>query len=186
MWPLLFGLWKARRGRKAAVATIAPLVERSRRRLRDIPDSAWHDPYLVGFMMMLITLSAQREVDEIDTQALGLAQCRAWSEITGMNDDVIGEETLHLCETEDREFERGWRDAVTVDLALCQSASARSSDPGVAVLDEGLGIDVNAETAPDAENVLQLWEQYFEAQIMSHAAHRIVPARGSGAAHPVP
>jgi hypothetical protein len=180
MWPLLFGLWKARRGRKAAVAIIAPFVERSRRRLKGVPDSAWHDPYLVGFMVMLITLVARREVNALDTQALGLVQCSAWSEITGMT-DVIGEETLHLCETGDRDFERGCHDAMAVDLALSKSAAARDSDLGISDLDGGLGGAIDAERDPEMDEAMQLWQQFFDAQVMTHVAQGIMPARGAGA-----
>lgn len=50
-----------RRGRRAAVTTIGPLVERSRAALNGIPDIAWRDPYLVGFMLTLITIVARVE-----------------------------------------------------------------------------------------------------------------------------
>jgi hypothetical protein len=169
---LLFGLWKARRGRKAAVATIVPFVERSRRRLKDIPDTVWLDPYLVGFMVMFITLVARREVDTLDTQSLGLVQCSAWGEITGMRADLVGEGTLHLCETADRDFERGCRDAIAIDLALYKGIVARNSDLGIAGLDEDF-IAGPGERDPEVDEIMQLWEQYFETEVMAHVAQNV-------------
>lgn len=177
MWPLLLGLWKARRGRKAAVVTIAPLVEHSRRRFKEIPETAWLDPYLVGFMMMLITVVARREVT-LDTQALALVQSGAWGEITGMKADLIGEETLHLCTTGDKNFERGCRDAIAVDLALYRSSVAQNSDFGV------FGLDIGAERDPETDNVMLLWEQCFDGQVMTHAAAQsIIPGGVDDIAH---
>lgn len=185
MWPLLVGLWKARRGRKAAVATIAPFIERSRQRLRDIPETAWLDPYLVGFMVMLITLVARREVSALDSQALGLVQGGAWGEITGVKSDLIGEETLHLCTTGDREFERGCRDAIAIDLALYRNSVERNSDLGFTGLHDGLGLDMGEARDPEADNLMLLWEHYFDAQVMAHsAAQRVVLERGAGLAYP--
>jgi hypothetical protein len=174
MWPLLLGLWKARRARKAAVAIIAPFVEQSRRRLKDIPESAWLDPYLVGFMVMFITLVARREVNALDTQALGLVQCGAWGEITGMKSDLIGEETLHLCATGDRDFERGCRDAIAIDLALYRSEVARNSDLGITGLQEGLGFGIDGESEPEIDDVVLLWQHYFETAITSYSAQGAV------------
>jgi hypothetical protein len=183
MWPLLLGLWKARRGRRAAVATISPFVESSRRRLKDIPESAWLDPYLVGFMVMFITLVARREVNALDTQALGLVQCGAWGEITGMKDDLIGEETLHLCATGDRDFERGCRDAIAIDLALYRSEVARNSDLGIGGLNDDLGFGLGGERDPEIDDVMLLWQQYFETQITSCSARSNMPGPGIGSIH---
>ncbi len=170
MWPLLSGLWKARRGRKAAVAVILPFVERSRQRFSPVPDAAWLDPYLVGFMMMLITLVARREVEVLDTQALALVQCSAWGEITGLKPDLVGEETLHLCATGDREFERGCRDAIEIDLALYKSLIVRNSDLGFSRLHAGFGFHLAGERVPEFDDIMALWDRYFDAQLMVHAA----------------
>ncbi len=115
MWPLIRGLWNARRGRKAAVAAIAPLVTKSRHRLDGIPERAWMDPYIVGFMMMLITLAARRAVNISDSQTLGAVQLEAWSEITEQRLSSIGDETLHLSASQHKAFELGCRNAVAFD-----------------------------------------------------------------------
>jgi len=183
MWPLLLGLWKARRARKAAVTAIAPFVQRSRRRLGDIPETAWLDPYLVGFVVMFITLVARRQVDALDSQALGLAQCSAWGEITGMKPDLIGEETLHCCEIGDRDFERGCRDAMTVDLALYRSSIMRHGDLGVMRLQDDSGFDIAGERDCEVDDIMQLWDGFFEAQVLQTGLHRHAPERASDVAH---
>jgi len=178
MWPLLLGLWKARRGRKAAVAAIAPLVERSRQRLNGIPDAAWLDPYLVGFMITFITLVARREVNALDSQALGLVQCSAWGDITGMKAELVGEETLHCCELGDRDFECGCRDAVTVDLALYRGSFTREADRGE---ERNIGVDEVA----DIDAIMALWEEHFDAKVLYAASRRDAtepqPCLGGGA-----
>jgi hypothetical protein len=118
MWPSMRGLWKARRARRAAVATIAPLVERSRYRLNGTSDVAWLDSYMVGFMVMLITFVVRREVGILETQALGLVQCEAWGEITGIKSDIIGEEVLLLSAARHKNFELGCRNAIAFGEAL--------------------------------------------------------------------
>lgn len=165
MWPLLLGLWKARRGRKAAVAVIAPFVQSSRQRLNGIPASAWLDPYLVGFMVMFITLVARRQVDALDSQALGLVQSGAWGDITGLKSDLIGEETLHCCETGNRDFERGCRDAISLDLALHRS-NADFSIGGLPDSIEGRDAEV--------DEVMHLWEHCFDTQVLNVMALRNV------------
>lgn len=176
MWPLLLGLWKARRGRKAAVGIIAPFVTHSRQHLGSIPDSVWLHPYLVGFMVMFITLVARREVNVLDTQALGLVQSGAWAEITGLRPELIGEETLHCCAVGDRDFERGCRDAIDIDLALYRSSAMRNADIGFTGAHHGLGLGMNGERDPEADNIMLLWENYFDTHILSHvAAHDAAP-----------
>lgn len=168
MWPLLRGLWKARCGRKVAVAAIAPLVERSRHRLTDIPDSAWLDPYLVGFMVMFITLVARRKVDALDTHALSLVQCNAWGDITGMRSDLIGEETMHLCSTGNKEFERGCRDAIAFDVELYKTAVEPNTDLDFSLRPDGG--DPNMSDGSRSADVMIMWEDYFEHRVMAHAA----------------
>jgi hypothetical protein len=42
-WGVL-SLWKARRGRRAATSAISPLMNKTRQRLQELPDSVWHEP----------------------------------------------------------------------------------------------------------------------------------------------
>jgi hypothetical protein len=163
MWPVLRALWTARRGRRAAVAAIAPLVARSRHRLDGIPERAWLDPYMVGFMMMLITLTARRAVNVSDSQTLGAIQAEAWAEITRLRMSAIGEETLHLSVTEHNAFESGCRNAVAFDLALYGTSMAGVSDGVYDRMDE---LDRHStgllHPACEREHIVALWQQYFD------------------------
>lgn len=166
MWPMLRALWTARRGRRAAVAAIAPLVAKSRHRLDGIPERAWFDPYVVGFMMMLITLAARRAVNISDSQTLGSVQTEAWAEITKMRVGAIGEETLHLSATEHKVFEDGCRNAIAFDLALHGTSMAGVADGASQHIDD-LEFDPAGSPHSEAgrERILSLWQYYFENHI---------------------
>lgn len=163
----MFELFKARRGRKAAVATIAPLVERSRHKLTEIPEGAWLDPYMVGFMGMLISLVAIRATGRLGSQAIGIVQGEAWGEITGCRADVIGEEICLLSAADNRLFQQGCLNAGRFLEALEASGDPASLDRAG---DIGAPLDQRDALAP------VLWEQYFEAYIAS-------PAGRAGAAN---
>lgn len=166
MWPVLRALWTARRGRRAAVAAIAPLVANSRHRLGRIPERAWLDPYIVGFMIMLITLAARRAVNISDSQTLGAVQTEAWTEITKMRISTIGEETLHLSATEHNAFESGCRNAIAFDLALYGTSVAGVSDGNAHHIDE---LEFNPAGSPhsagEREHIVELWRHYFDNHI---------------------
>jgi hypothetical protein len=117
---------EVRRGRRAAVTTIGPLVERSRISLNGIPDIAWRDPYLVGFMLTLITIVARIESRNLQDHDLGVVQSRAWGAITGMDADLIGEDALILSNSHPREFQYGCYSATMVASRLCGSAAVAS------------------------------------------------------------
>jgi hypothetical protein len=104
-------LLRARRGRKAAVAAIAPHVEASRYRLNGVPDDTWLQPYMVGFLGTLITLVAIRAVGPLRSHALGLLQMEAWAEITGQRAELVGQEICLLSAVQNPEFVEGCRSA---------------------------------------------------------------------------
>lgn len=165
MWPLIRGLWNARRGRKAAVAAIAPLVAKSHHRLNGIPERAWLDPYMVGFMMMLITLTARRAVNIPDSQTLGLVQSEAWAEITETALSPIGEETLHLSAVGHKTFELGCRNAIAFDLALHGTSVAGVADATVERTGVAPDMDDPQEQMYESEDVLALWRHYFDSHV---------------------
>ena len=112
----IFHVWTARR---AAVATIAPLIRVSTRLRGPVPEHAWGDPYLIGFLTMLISLIAlARTSARLDSDALGVVQMRAWRTITGLPDDRIGEELLLLSAANNEHFKAGCRNARTFFAAL--------------------------------------------------------------------
>jgi hypothetical protein len=152
----VFSLWKTYRGRRAAVAQISPLVDGTRLRLGNIPDAAWHDPYVIGFIGMLITSIATYHTGEFDTDDLAAVQAGAWADITGMPGDLVGEEMCFLSASNDSRFIFGCRNAESFIRALDAAV------PQSRQLDEGL------TESPPAEREIRsaLWSRYFDAQLM--------------------
>ncbi len=160
---------KIRRARKAACAAISPMIARSRRRLGEIPDSAWSNPYVVGFLIMLITIVAKAEIGKIEGQTLCLVQAKAWEDITGMRPDLIGEEVLLLNAARDREFEIGCHNAMMLGSMLI----------GNSILNAGLSAewhdrhrdlhDTDADAAwSERDDVSAMWERLFDAHVSAH------------------
>lgn len=149
----VFGLWKTYRGRRSAVAQIVPLIDGTRLRLGNIPDAAWHDPYVIGFLGMLITSIVTRRIGQIDTDDLAAAQAGAWADITGMPGDLLGEEICFLSASNDSRFIFGCHNAESFVHAL------DSAEPQGEGLDEG-------QVPPDREIKSALWSQYFDAQLI--------------------
>jgi hypothetical protein len=151
----VFGLWKAFRGRRAAAGQIIPLVDGTRLRLGNIPDTAWHDPYVIGFLGMLITFIATRSIGPLDTDDLAAVQAGAWTDITGMPGDLVGEEICFLSASNDNRFILGCRNAESFVGAL--AATGRQGER----LDEGAA----ASQSADLEVRSALWSRYFDAQL---------------------
>jgi hypothetical protein len=152
----VFGLWKTYRGRRAAVAQIIPLLDGTRLRLGNIPDAAWHDPYVIGFLGMLITSIATYHTGSLDTDDLAAVQAGAWADITGMPGDLVGEEMCFLSASNDSRFISGCRNAESFIQALDAAAPQREQ------LDE----ELSASLPADREIRTALWSRYFDAQLM--------------------
>lgn len=118
MWHRILAQARARRASRAAVVLISPLVERSRRRLNGIAKSTWSEPYIIGFMTMMITITARLESPSIQGSLLCDVQEDAWTKITGSHPSVVGEEILLLSASRHSGFELGCRDAVEVYAEL--------------------------------------------------------------------
>lgn len=155
----MLGLWKARRGRRTAVATIAPFVNATRRRLGGIPDSAWREPYLIGFLGALITLLATQETGSLDADALASAQSGGWQEITGLPGALIGEDICFLSVSGDARFLEGCREAEAFFQALGHAKDRRQASLG-ASLDTSMTPEW-VEGAPESA----LWSRFFDAHI---------------------
>jgi hypothetical protein len=155
----MLGLWKAYRGRRAAAAAIIPFIDGTRLRLGAIPDSAWRDPYVIGFLGMLITVTATRLVGSLPTDTLAAVQSGAWADITGMAGDVIGEEICFLGAANDVRFLSGCSNAESFFQALDAASRQREQS-----LDAGLRVSPVAEGAGhDVGSVL--WSRYFDAHL---------------------
>lgn len=150
-------MWKSRQGRKAAVATIAPLIAQSSGCVGAIPTRAWHDAYLVGFLAMLASLQAWKKVGPVSSQALGLIQAETLAELSGEVASVLGEEICILSMDENSDFGEGCQKATMVHAAI-EKAS----------LDDLLlpGADWPFHEYPD-EELRALWKETFEARVVA-------------------
>ena len=161
MWSWAADLSRARKARLAVEGTIAPLVERSRLRLGSIPDATWSDPYIVGFIVMLITILARMEVGKINSETLCQVQTKAWEDITGRT-GLIGEEVLLLSTANNRSFENGCRNAVQFSSVLVSHSVlfGNSNDEERYSLDLRTGHpNTSLIERPD---ILAMWEKYFD------------------------
>ena len=154
-------LWKMRRARKAVLAAILPLVQRTRFVHGHISDDAWLEAYMVGFLSMLITLIAQRSVSSIGSDALGNVQADTWQEITGLPGSLFGEEMCLLSASGHRDFERGCHNAAMLVTAM----TARRSTEGIAFVEpclDGAMYGSLTDQMRIDEDVWTLWSDYFE------------------------
>lgn len=154
----MFGLLRVRRARKAAVALITPFVEESQRRLSSkLTEQAWLDPYMVGFMGMLISLVAEYTTGRLDSQSAGLVQLEAWQDMTGFPSHLIGEEICLLSSGSDRKFGQGCLNASRFMEELTRPGHSHPDNlpPGFRV--HGLNYDHSAAMA--------LWLDLFDGHI---------------------
>ncbi|NJL07878.1 MAG: hypothetical protein HC900_06150 [Methylacidiphilales bacterium] len=155
---MMLSLWRAQRTRKRVAAVIAPLVKGSRFRLGGIAQSSWTDPYVIGFLAMLITRLAERQAGSLDNHTLALVQAGAWADVTGQDEQTIGEDLLLLSSSNDTMFEQGCRNADLVADALSLSLSQ----------DTAADIEVASWLAtPESNDVDALWADCFEARLRS-------------------
>lgn len=153
----MFGLWRSYRGRRAAAGQIIPLLEGTRRRLGGIPGSAWRDPYVVGFLGMLITMVATRVAGALGTNDLAAVQAKAWADITGASGDVFGEEICFYDAAHDDRFISGCRNAEAFYYALNM---VRENG------DQGLGPGAPTPFLSQAgDGGSALWSRYFDAHL---------------------
>jgi hypothetical protein len=165
MWHWTANLSRSRRARLAAEATILPLVEKSRLRLGAIPDAAWSDPYIVGFMMMLITIIARMEVGRIDSETICHIQAEAWQNIT-KQENPIGEEVLLLSSARNQDFEMGCRNAAEfASFLVSRSVLLRSEGERNESLDYRSGCQDGASS--ERYDVLAAWESCFDMRLSS-------------------
>lgn len=170
MWRCAFEVSRIRRARKAACAAISPLIEKSRHRLGGISDAAWSDPYIVGFIVMLISIAARVEVGKIEERALCHVQAEAWENITARRYDLIGEEVLLLSAARNHDFEIGCRNAITFGAMLVGNSILRAGR-GVDWQDRHFDLsDANVGGAwIERDDVAAAWERFFDAHVFMDA-----------------
>lgn len=160
------------RTRRWVVNLIAPMMASSRRRLGTIPPARWREPYMIGFLTMLISLLAQRRTGcRLTSERLGLLQGDAWQDLTGLPDDRIGEDVCLLSAEYDREFVGGC-------LAAAHFADAYYGrhdpmDPEIIDVVGGEWANTHVSSEADDERVFgkngaiarALWARYFEDRV---------------------
>ncbi len=153
----MFGLWRTYRGRRAATAQIVPLLDGTRHRLGSLPDSIWHDPYVVGFLGMLITMIATRAAGSLGRDDLAAVQSKVWAEITGASGDLFGEEICFYDAAYDNRFISGCRNAELFLHAL-HVATRQSA--------QELGMEADTPLISAEGDVRStLWSRYFDAHL---------------------
>lgn len=155
---------------------IAPWIDHSRRRLGTIPETTWREPYMIGFLAMLITLAARNQSnDRVADEALGLVQLQAWADITGVHDSEIGQEICLLSSSRNAEFGEGCENALRFlrvfsgtqgpanpDIAdVCGTAEFQSGNANEVWPEHGRSPDFGR----DGVLAAALWQRYFEEKI---------------------
>ncbi|HML93097.1 hypothetical protein [Methyloceanibacter sp.] len=154
----MFGLLKVRRARKVAVALISPFVEESQTRFSSqLTEHAWLDPYMVGFMSMLISLAAEYTAGRLDSESAGLVQLEAWQEVTGFPSHLIGEEICLLSSGQDRKFRHGCLNASRFMEELTRPVHSHPDQLPPGYRTHGLNYDRSAAMA--------LWSELFDGHI---------------------
>jgi hypothetical protein len=154
----MFGLWRGRKGRKAATAVITPFVVATRQPLGLIPHPTWRDTYVVGFLGMLITLIATLVAGPLGPAALASVQKGAWADITETEADLIGDEIAFLSAGHNNAFDLGCRNAESFLAAL----KAVDTHDEVA-----LGAPMTPAAGGDQSS---LWVQYFDDYVGGRAS----------------
>jgi hypothetical protein len=159
----MFGFWKAHKARKAAADAITPFVGQTRQRFGDIPESAWSNAYVIGFVTTLITLFANRDAGALGDSLLASVQAGAWSDITQSESVLLGDEVCFLSTAGDGIFELGCRNAIAFFEAL-DAASLRREEGRFDIADaEPDGYWALAQTGGDS--CAGLWMNYFDAYV---------------------
>ncbi|WP_290997622.1 hypothetical protein [Hyphomicrobium sp.] len=165
-------LWMISRARRAAISTIAPMVDLSRGRIGSIPPTRWQEPYMIGFLTMLISIVAKLETrGRLDGDDLGLAQAQAWQAITGLSDDRIGEDICLLSANADPDFWRGCSNAARFFDALYGRQDP--VDPDIRELCEDAVLAPAPALTPNEARAFgragaiaaALWARYFDDRI---------------------
>lgn len=157
----MFGFLKARKARRTAAMAIVPFVRQTEQRLGHIPQTAWSNAYVIGFLSTLITLVATREAGFLGTDLLASVQADAWSDITEQDNILLGEQICSLSTAGDPFFGQGCDNATRFFEALdAVEADLPAGDFATAVMfDAAVG-----------EPGSTLWASYFDAYVGRLAA----------------
>jgi hypothetical protein len=150
---------------KAAIGSIRPLVEESRERLNGISDAIWFEPYMVGFISMLITIFAKWEERSMRDDSIGRIQEDAWQAITGLN-YPIGKEIILLSESRDEQFAMGCRDAAAIAGELFWNGALTTESDGGDIASECLTRLAGADRGMATFLKRAHWQDVFENYVL--------------------
>ena len=156
---------KTRKTSKVVVAALTPLIQGSRQRLSAFPENAWLDPYLLGFMAVLITALARADGPPLSDSELCAVQARVWGELTDMNADLFGEEVMLLADARDDWFFSGCRDAENVVALLPVTGLTRHN--------EMFELETNTQFEPFG-SATKIWELTFDHRMIGLSADKFV------------
>jgi hypothetical protein len=140
-------------------------VQQSRYRVNGIFDHAWMEPYAVGFIVMLISIIARRAEASLDARELGLVQREAWSQITGLQADLVGEAVVRLSSTRNESFACGCRNAVAfveVVYGAAENVEGSWSERAMSGLDESCSANVKPSLR---EAATSSWIRFFDSRL---------------------
>lgn len=94
----------------------------------DTSDSVWLDPYLVGYLATLITLTAKRKTGNLKDEALAGVQETAFCALTGLDGGLFGTELVLLAHSPPAPFREGCRDGARFFALLTGEPPATADD----------------------------------------------------------
>ena len=108
-------LRRLKRARQSVNHVVVPLVEGTRKRVGDIPEIVWNEPYIIGYIATIITAVAlEATKGKLKGDMLGHVQVSCWHDITGILNADIGDEILYLSRGPDDGFMAGIEAAAKV------------------------------------------------------------------------
>jgi hypothetical protein len=130
----------------------------SRRRLNGIEDRVWLDPYVIGFLSVLITQLAE-EAGVRSVSGLGSVQIGTWTDLTGDRSIAIGDEICRLSLNFDREFLDGCGNALRFLSEMQQFGGVKGVNWPTATQVPGVSDEASWKAAES------IWQAYFDVRI---------------------
>ena len=136
----MFGFLKVAKAEKAAVQALRPFVQRH---LEPWPPSFWRDPFVLGFLMVVIAKVGRFETNgKLTTEQTGRVLIRTIDSVGGKSSD-FNDRIAHLSKERDPDFFQGAENAkIIVDYIY--GAAPLDTHPAVVAatrLAEGLSMD---------------------------------------------
>jgi hypothetical protein len=139
-------LWRTRRARSAAIATLRPFEASLHQAGAENPQ-AFDSAYLIGFLIAAVSGVARNASPALSSEGIGAVQLDVCAGLTGLPQAVLAERMVSLSLGADSEFVRGCSDAADFTAAVT-AAAADGGDAG--------------SPSPAAQQAQALWERFLE------------------------